>query len=99
MEQEIDPTQKGNYVFPSYLQSAPRGFMDIAVARHAHSVCIAVGPATTSQACATACLASREPCAMKVSTQAPWRVVGEDQTSWSLSSDFLKATGATTSSG
>lgn len=76
MEQEIDPTQKGNYVFPFYLQSVPRGFTDIAVARHVHSVCTAVGPATTSQACVTACLASREPCAMKVSTQAPWRVVG-----------------------
>lgn len=76
MEQEIDPTQKGNYVFPFYLQSAPRGFTDTAVARHAHSVCTAAGPATTSQACVTACLASREPCAMKVSTQAPWRVMG-----------------------
>lgn len=50
---------------PLVRESAPRGFTDTAVARHAHSVCTAAGPATTSQACVTACLASREPCAMK----------------------------------
>lgn len=40
--------------------------MGIAAARRVHSVCTAVGPATTSQACVTACLASQAPSAMKV---------------------------------
>lgn len=76
MEQEINPTQKGNYEFPFYLQSAPQVFTGIAVARHVHSVCTAAAPATTSQACVTACLASLEHCAMKVSTQALWGALG-----------------------
>lgn len=50
---------------PLARESAPRAFMDTAVARHAHSVCTAVDHATTSQACVTACLASLAPCAMK----------------------------------
>lgn len=50
---------------PPVRESAPLVFMGIAAARHARSACIAVGPATTSQACVTACLASQVPSAMK----------------------------------
>lgn len=50
---------------PLVRESAPLVFMGIAAARHAHNVCTAVGPATTSQACVTAYLASLAPSAMK----------------------------------
>lgn len=58
--------RKDNCQFPFLFQSVPLVFMGIAVARHAHSVCTAVGHATTSPAYVTACLASQEPSAMKV---------------------------------
>lgn len=58
--------RKDNCRFPFLFQSVPLVSMGIAVARRARSVCTAVGPATTSLACVTACLASQEPSAMKV---------------------------------
>lgn len=82
-----------NCWFPFYFQSAPLVSMGIAAARHAHSVCTAVGPATTSQACVTACLASQVPSAMKVRGAS---VLGEacddGRTSRSLSSGFPEDT-------
>lgn len=50
---------------PLVRESAPLVSMGIAAARHAHNVCTAVGPATTSRACVTAYLASQVPSAMK----------------------------------
>lgn len=61
--------RKDNCRFPFLFQSVPLVSMGIAVARRARSACTAVGPATTSPACVTACLASQEPSAMKVKAQ------------------------------
>lgn len=58
--------RKNNHRFPFCFQSAPLVFMGIAAARHAHSVCTAADPATTSRACVTACPASQVLSAMKV---------------------------------
>lgn len=58
--------RKDNCRFPFYFQSVPPVFMGIAAARHVRSVCTAAGPVTTSRACATVCLASQVPSAMKV---------------------------------